>query len=264
MNKSYSVGKIQLSSKKNQLNSLMLALIIAASLSACKPNAAVTNEAQETKALTDASVSSASPSPASLVQTTTPLANVMATFASSTPAAWNVFDHVADIKWRDPAPVANAEQNEQSDAHTRSGNLLLLGFGEKAVPDGKVGAAAGIKNENEGLSGLTLNGSETEVETIVIRKFHPQDNYVEVISRQFPDDTKMTLIADNCVNEYSRTEENDHNNKFFRLDLSKSSSVYMEGSVDKDGGNSGPGYTNYIFYRVKPTDRMKHMSCHQI
>ena len=264
MSKSYSVVKVQLSSKKSLGFLLIIALITAGSLTACKPNVPATNEALEIQASAEISENAASSSPVSSVQSASPLANVMAAFISTTPTAWNAFDHVADIKWRDASAVLRAGKNDKKGVLVRNGTLLLQGFGEIPVPDGKVGAAAGIKNENEGLSALSLSGSDTEVETIAISKFRPNDNYAEVISRQFSNDVTLTLIAKNCANEYSRSAGNNGNYQFFRLNFSNNRAVYMEGSVDKDGGNSGPGYTAYIFYRTEPIDRIKQMSCQQI
>jgi hypothetical protein len=245
--------------KKRLLRSLILVFMTSICTVACKPEASVGNEVLEPKNTADIAVSPVVRSVESSVQSSTPLANVMSAFTSEKPATWSAFDKVSGVNWRDDSPSVS-----DSGQVSKMGTVLLLGFDQVAMPDGKVGVEAGVKNENEGLSGLTFTGTDKQVETIAVRKFRVDEKYAEVIARQFSTDTKVTLMADSCADEYNPKAANERNNTFFKLDLSPGNTLYVEAAVDKDGGNSGPGYTNYIFYQVEPIERIKLMNCHQL
>lgn len=189
-----------------------------------------------------------------------PLRNLLSVFASHDPAAWGSFDHVPGVQWRDAKPLDNPDANSPDTSHYRSGNLLLTGFGTVDVPDGKTGAEAGTKKDNEGNVGVTLNGDATNVQSIALLKFYPSDNYAPIIQHQLDGADTVTPIADHCALDYGTTAANTQKNAFYQIKLG-TASVYAEAYVDEAGDNPGPGTTTFVFYRSKPTQRIAAMRC---
>jgi len=191
-----------------------------------------------------------------------PLQSLLDVFASHESTGWSAFDAISGVQWRDPKPLDNPDANEPSASHYRSGNLLLSGFGEVDVPDGKVGAEAGTKKDNEGNVGITLNGDADNVQSIALLKFYPSEHYQDIIQRQLSSEATIKSIADACALDYGTTAENTQKNAFYEIRLGANATpVYAEAYVDDDGGNQGPGTTTFTFYRSKPTQRIAAMHC---
>ncbi|MEO6172715.1 MAG: hypothetical protein ABIP02_06320 [Arenimonas sp.] len=192
------------------------------------------------------------------------LDGVLALFASENNASWELFNNVANIKWRDPAPIENGDNAETGITHHRSGNILLAGFAMVRVPNGKVGVEADSKDDNEGNSGITLNGSATKVESIAVMKFYPSENYQEVIRQQLSKEAQVNLIAEKCLLDADVNIKNTQKNKFYLLKLQDGDTLYAEAYMDEEGSKYNPGSTTFVFYRQKPQQRITQMQCHEL
>lgn len=190
-----------------------------------------------------------------------PLQNLLKVFASRDAASWTSFDAMPGVRWRDAKPLENPDANNADDSVYRSGNLLLSGFGEVDVPDGKVGAEAGTNKDNEGDVGVTLNGDSSRVQSIALLKFYPSENYTHIIQQQL--DTAATLkpVADQCAVDYGTSAANTQKNAFYQINFDTAIPIYVEAYIDEEGGNQGPGSTTFVFYRSKPTQRIAAMRC---
>jgi hypothetical protein len=191
-----------------------------------------------------------------------PLQQVLRLFASQESTHWAAFNSVPGVQWRDPKPLDNPDARDASASHYRGGMLLLSGFGEVEVPDGKTGAEAGTKKDNEGHVGVTLNGDAETVQSIALLKFYPSEHYQDIIQQQLNSEAKVAPITSACALDYGTTTENMQKNAFYEIHLGATSApIYAEAYVDDDGGNQGPGTTTFVFYRSKPTQRMAAMRC---
>ncbi|MFC4765257.1 hypothetical protein [Dyella koreensis] len=191
-----------------------------------------------------------------------PLQTLLGVFAAHDASGWPAFDAVPGVQWRDPKPLDNPDATGPDMSHYRGGNLLLSGFGEVDVPDGKVGADAGTKKDNEGNVGVTLNGDAANVHSIALVKFYPSDNYQEIIQHQLSGGTTIKPVGGACELDFGTTAANTQKNAFFQITLGAGSTpIYAEGYVDEEDGNQGPGATTFVFYRSKPAQRMAAMRC---
>lgn len=190
-----------------------------------------------------------------------PLQNLLTTFATSTAASWPSFDNVADVRWKDAKPLENPDSNSPDTTRYRSGNLLLTGFGEVEVPDGKIGSDAGTRKDNEGNVGVTLNGDAAAVQSIALQKFYPSENFQQILQQQLTNEAKIHPVASHCAFDYGTKSANTQNNTFYRVEFGAGIPVYAEAYVDADGGNQGPGSTTFVFYRSEPTQRLEAMQC---
>lgn len=191
-----------------------------------------------------------------------PLQNLLGVFAAPTAAAWQAFDAVHGVTWRDAQPLDNPDATGPDMSRSRSGSLLLSGFGMVDVPDGKVGEEAGTKRDNEGHVGVTLNGDAKTVQSIALVKFYPSENYQEILQRQFTGDTVIRPIGGSCELDFGTTSANTQQNAFYQITLGPHMApIFAEAYVDDDGGNQGPGNTTFVFYRNKPAQRMEAMRC---
>lgn len=193
-------------------------------------------------------------------QQMSPLEGVLDLLLAKDGAAWSRFDRAAGVQWRDPAPQDNPDANSPDNARYRSGNLLLAGFGVVEVPDGKLGAEAGTKQANEGEVGVTLNGTADQVRSVTLVKFYANEDYQQVLQRQFGPGATVEPIAGQCELDYGTTAENTQANQFFKLGLTNAKIVYAEGYVD-DGGNQSPGTTTFEFTPNRPTQKIASMRC---
>lgn len=193
-------------------------------------------------------------------QQMSPLESVLDLLLTKDGAMWSAFDRAAGVQWRDPAPQDNPDSNAPDNARYRSGTLLLSGFGMVEVPDGKVGAEAGTRQANEGEVGVTLNGDADTVHSVSLLKFYANEDYQQVLQRQFGPGAVIAPIAGQCEFDYGTSAENTQANQFFKLSLTGAKIVYAEGSVD-DGGNQGPGTTTFEFTPLRPTQKIASMRC---
>lgn len=189
------------------------------------------------------------------------LESVLAVFSSKDGTRWDSYNSVPGVQWRDPAPIENPDAAESGSSSYRSGNILLTGFGMVDVPDGKVGADAGVKKDNEGNSGITLNGDANSVQSITIMKFYPSENYQEILQQQLSGGA-LKLVADQCALDYGTTVENTQKNMFYQIGL-PAGLVYAEAYVDEEGGQNSPGSTTFEFSKEKPAQRIASMRCRE-
>lgn len=191
-----------------------------------------------------------------------PLQNLLGVFAAAHASSWSAFDAVAGFQWRDAKPLDNPDATGPDMSHYRSGNLLLAGFGMVDVPDGKVGAEAGTRQDNEGNVGVTLNGDDATVQSIALVKFYPSENYQEILQHQLSGGASVASIGGSCELDFGTTAANTQKNAFYQITLGAGTApVFAEAYIDEDGGNQGPGSTTFVFYRSKPAQRMAAMRC---
>lgn len=204
----------------------------------------------------------ASPAAASQGKTQmTELDALLALYVTDAGAQWRAYDGLAQVHWNDAAPVENDAVADPALRFSRSGRVLLAGFGEAALPDGNTGADAGVRMGNEGEAGLTLNGDADRVNEVAVVKFYPGDDYEKVLAAQFPA-AAVAPVADQCtVDAYGG--ENTQHNAFYRIDLGGERAVFVEAFVDEDGGAAGPGSTTFVFTRDKPAARIASMRCRE-
>lgn len=191
----------------------------------------------------------------------TELDALLALYVTDAGAQWRAYDGLAGAHWNDPAPVENDAVADPALRFSRSARVLLAGFGEAALPDGRAGADAGARMGNEGEAGLTLNGDADRVNEIAIVKFYPSDDYEKVLAAQFPA-AQVAPVADQCTLD-AYGGENAQKNAFYRIDLGGERAVFVEAFVDEDGGPAGPGSTTFVFTRDKPAARIASMRCRE-
>ncbi|WP_439893454.1 hypothetical protein ACS7SF_26610 (plasmid) [Ralstonia sp. 25C] len=209
-----------------------------------------------------ASAASASVAATPAKTAASPLQALLGAFGGQTAAGWPAFDNIAGVHWDDAKPLNNPDANSPDTTHYRGGSMLLTGFGEVDVPDGKAGAEAGIKKDNEGHVGVVLNGDATTVVSIELQKFYPRDDTQSILQRQFGGDATVKPIAGTCMLDYGTTAPNTQRNAFYQISIGNAAvPVFAETYVDEDGGNQGPGMTNFVFYRAKPDQRITSMQC---
>ncbi|WP_175018091.1 hypothetical protein [Burkholderia contaminans] len=191
-----------------------------------------------------------------------PLQTLLGVFGGTKPATWPAFDNLPGMQWSDAKPLRNPDSHSPEATHTRSGSTLLAGFGDVDVPDGKVGEDAGVKTDNEGHVGVVLNGNATAVLSIALRKFYPSDDTQDILLRQLGSRSTVRRIAGRCALDYGTTAPNTQNNVFFQVAIANAAvPVFAETYVDEEGGNQGPGATNFVFYRTRPDQRIASMKC---
>jgi hypothetical protein len=191
----------------------------------------------------------------------TVLNELLALFATEDGARWQSYDGIAGVAWRDAQPIETSEVVDPGARFSRSGTLTLAGFGETDLPDGKVGADAGVRRGNEGESGVTLSGDADRVNEIAVLKFYPSDDYETILRQQFAADAMLVSEADRCALNFGTKAENTGNNKFYRIQIGAATLAHVEAFVDEDAGPSGPGSTTFVFYRTRPEQRIAAMQC---
>lgn len=237
-------------------------LMLALALAGCRAQAP-TAPATPTPATSPAATPAASAADTGTPTPMTPLARLVARYATAPSPTWGTFESAIEgVTWREPMATVNPDARADN-AYSRSGTLVLEGFGENDLPNGKAGADADYERGNEGRSGVTLNGTAEEVTSIAVMKFYPDADYARVLARQFSTDTRIRAIAADCaVAEGSTTDEaNTTRNAFYEIALPDGTTAYAEGSVDAEGGKYSPGSTTYFFYRSKPVERIGSMQC---
>ncbi len=188
------------------------------------------------------------------------LEGLLVALASNDQAEWAAFDAVDGVRWNGSREASAAEASPPG-AMSRSGQLLLVGFGETELPDGNVGADAGTRRGNEGEAGVTLEGDDRHVREIGVNKFHAEDRYRDVIDNQLSDAWRIDLLADGCQLEEGgdANASNVSDNAFYILTRG-GRRIYAE-ATRQDGGNSGPGNTIYQFSMDDPAERISAMKC---
>ncbi|WP_198088260.1 hypothetical protein [Variovorax sp. E3] len=206
--------------------------------------------------------SASSPPSASVRVDGSSLQSLLGVFGGQAAAPWSAFDSVPGVRWSDAKPLNNPDTVSPDAAHYRGGDMLLAGFGEVDVPDGKVGAQAGVRKDNEGHVGVVLHGNVSEVLSIALQKFYPSDDTQGILWRQLGNDAMVRPIAASCALDDGTSAPNTQKNVFYELGIPGiAMPVFAETYVDEDGGNQGPGVTNFVFYRSKPWQRIEGMQC---
>ena len=137
-------------------------------LSACDPATPPTSPA--TAPTTRTTATPAPSAPEQVKNTASSLQTLLSVFAGQTAEDWSAFDNLSGVRWSDPKPLDNPDSVSPDATHYRGGDMLLAGFGEVDVPDGKVGAEAGIRKDNEGHVGVVLHGNANTVQSIALQK----------------------------------------------------------------------------------------------
>jgi hypothetical protein len=196
------------------------------------------------------------------INTMSALDRLLATYASTTPPTWAAFDGVEGIDWTDAAAIENPDAGPEY-RFSRSGKLLLSGFAENDLPNGKAGADADYVRGNEGESGVTLSGTADQVTSIAVQKFYADADYRKVLQAQIGDKGSVRAIAAACQLAEGTTaaEANFARNEFFELSLADGAKLFAEGTVDEEGAKYSPGSTTYLFYKEEPTKRIDSMQC---
>ncbi|MEQ1512420.1 MAG: hypothetical protein ABL934_07045 [Lysobacteraceae bacterium] len=194
----------------------------------------------------------------------TVLNELLALFATEDGARWQSYDGIAGVAWGDAQPIETPEVADPAARFSRSGTLTLAGFGDTDLPDGKVGADAGVRRGNEGESGVTLSGDANRVNEVAIVKFYPGDDYEDILRQQFAADATLVAEADRCALNFGTQAENTGKNKFYRIEIGAATLAHVEAFVDEDAGPSGPGSTTFVFYRTKPEQRIAAMQCRAV
>lgn len=251
--------RLSMRTAANGLRALSVCALLI-SLSACEPAAPPASPA--TPPATPTSATSAPNVPEQAKTAASSLQMLLSVFGGQTAAAWSAFDNAPGVHWGDPKPQNNPDTVSPDATHYRGGDMLLAGFGEVDVPDGKVGAQAGVKKDNEGHVGVVLHGNATTVLSIVLQKFYPSDDTKSILQRQFGNDATVKPIAGDCALDDGTSAANTQKNAFYEVSIAKVAvPVFAETYVDEDGGNQGPGWANFIFYRTKPQQRIANMQC---
>lgn len=182
------------------------------------------------------------------------LSVLLAVFSGDGGAEWKSYDRTPGVRW-----TASAPNEYSSGRFARAGVIELEGYSSKVIPDGKVGAEATTIRANEGISGLTLDGSASAVEMLSVKKFYAQSDYATALRAQFDNHASVTALTQRCEPEEDETTTG---NAFYRIDLGNGRAVYAESYVE-GGGQAGPGYTVFDFFRVDPKPRMQQLHCEQ-
>lgn len=169
--------------------------------------------------------------------------DVLRIFATGHGQAWDAYDAVPDLDWRQAAPVENPDVVDPLARYSRSGTLLLGGLGPALLPVG--GPGGDLRDGNEGESGITLSGDASRVHEVALVKFYPTDDVLGLLRRQFDHAQWVQpwshVSAPGAQSSYS-----------IRMDGLPP--VHVETFIDEEGGSSGPGSTTFVFYRIQPDD----------
>jgi hypothetical protein len=188
-----------------------------------------------------------------------PLEAVLAVLLSAPQVGWQAFDAIPGVRWRDATPQDNPDATGPADTRYRSGDLVLSGFGQVQVPDGQLGADAGVKEDNEGRSGLTLTGDKEHVLIAALQKFYASDDYQGVLQRQFGADAQLRVIAGTCGGD-GPAEADPVDTRFYEVAL-KYGVAYVEVYSDDGVEGHGPGSTTFVFTKAKPEHRIASLGC---
>lgn len=229
----------------------LFALSLCCALAACERSSA---PAQDTPAPTPAPtaepaaaepVVAPAPAPAPAEAPNTPASaarGVLDTFAGDAPT-WDAFAAQPDVTWFDREPVADG------DSRSRGGRIAWVDTDPPPAP---------LPPETE--AGLTLTGHEA-VEQVAFRKARPSTDYEAAIRAQLGGDVQIARIADRCAHAFGSQRPDRRGTAFFELRIGAQAPLYMQGSADADGGNTGPGNTTFEFTRMRPDARIQGMGC---
>lgn len=180
------------------------------------------------------------------------LAAVAELFASPKGRDWAEYDRLSNGAWIDPIP------QRREGRYSRQGKVLLLGFSERDIPNGKPGMEYAAVKRNEGESLLTAGGTATTVQSISISKPLYSDDYAGVLKRQFAPDAEISTIAQHCAaNEYA---EGAAMGAFYAIRLASGNDVYVQ-ARQEDGGKYTAGFTVFELTPARPTRAIEALNC---
>ncbi|MET4729594.1 hypothetical protein ABIE09_003408 [Lysobacter enzymogenes] len=222
--------------------SQMIVVVAALALAACRQSSPSTEPSEQAQL--------ASQRPASIPASD--LAAVAELFASPKGRDWAEYDRLSNVAWIDPIPQRRAGR------YSRQGKVLLLGFSETDIPNGKPGMEYAAVKRNEGESLLTAGGTATTVQSISISKPLYSDDYAGVLKRQFAPDAEISTIAQHCAaNEYA---EGAAMGAFYAIRLASGNDVYVQ-ARQEDGGKYTAGFTVFEMTSTRPTQAIEAMNC---
>lgn len=176
-------------------------------------------------------------------------------FASDEGRDWAAYRSLPRINWAD----ATRKQREAG-RYSQRAKILLRGFSIREIPNGRPGPDYKVVEGNEGESTLSIDGSESEVESISISKPFYSDHYLDILKTQFGASAVVSVVADQCaLGEY---EEGAGSGAFFAVSLGDRNKVYIQAS-QQDGGKYTAGITVFILTRVRPSNAMTELNCKQ-
>lgn len=173
---------------------------------------------------------------------------VLDLFAGDAPT-WEAFAAQPDVTWFDREPVPAPGALGVEDARSRSGRIAWV---DTDPPPGN------LPPETE--AGVTLTGRDA-VEQVAFRKARPSTAYEAAIRAQLGGDVQVARIADRCAHALGSQRPDRRSTAFFEVRVGSRAPLYMQGSADADGGNTGPGNTTFEFTRTRPDARIRDMGC---
>lgn len=180
------------------------------------------------------------PSPDAATETQQALRASLQLLAAAAPPAWAQFETIDAL-----APQLPAGGIGMYRKGVRS-TITLHGFEATPLPDGAVGADAGVRAGNAGESSLTLAGDDAAVHVLAVRKFVAQTDYGHMLRQQL-NAGDVLVRRDGTCDDPTQHAADAVIGYWLMLDgaalpLSVSASV-------EDGGRQGPGYTDFEFRR---------------
>ncbi|WP_345304040.1 hypothetical protein [Lysobacter hankyongensis] len=168
------------------------------------------------------------------------LERLLVLFAARGGLDWATCASVPGLDWRDVAPVEDVEPDDPQINLSRSGTLLLAGFGDTWLPDGE----GDVREGNEGESGVTLLGSASRVEAVAVVKCYPSEDIATILRRQCPS-AMVEPLAPGAAGDRGLS---------FLIRLRGCVPLRADVFVDEEGGSSSPGSTTFLFHRSAPDD----------
>lgn len=226
----------------------LAALALASLLAACQPSPesaaadpAASVEAPAADAPAAAAVADAAVEPdAAAPAAPGPLRGALVVLASEQPPSWARLQAVPGLP-----PLAPADGIGRYPTG-RSARLTLAGFDTAVLPDGGVGAEAGIREGNEGEAMATFAGTEDSVRTLIVRKFHPRTDYARTLRAQLQPRDRL-VRRDGVCDDAAPVAADAPTEYWLALDGGERT-LAVSASVDP-GGRNGPGYTDFEFRR---------------
>lgn len=168
------------------------------------------------------------------------LERLLVLFAAARGFDWAACASVPGLGWRDAAPVEDIDPADPQINLSRSGTLLLAGFGQTWLPDGE----GDVREGNEGESGVTLLGSASRVEAVAVVKCYPSEDIATILRRQCPS-AMVEPLAPGAAGDRGLS---------FLIRLRGCVPLRADVFVDEEGGSSSPGSTTFLFHRSAPDD----------
>lgn len=185
------------------------------------------------------------------------LLGLLQALAAPSGGSWFGYDEVPQLHWQDRLP-----KELGGEQYARDGQLLLEGFGEIVVPNGRIGRDAGYVSAKEGSASVRLLGDAGAVNALEITKLGVSQDYSTTLRNQLPAGTRVELVAADCRSGDGPGVRNDAASMFYRVVLPEGQALYAEGGV-RDGWRYAAAQTRFVFYRELPQERISRMHCRQ-